>query len=56
LSNEDYGITAINDLKLMIFNTESIGELLNKSPGLAAEVGEAIQARRLAAHEARRHK
>jgi small-conductance mechanosensitive channel len=41
-------ITAISDLRVMRFDSKAIGELLNSSPSLAAEIGDAIEARRQA--------
>jgi small-conductance mechanosensitive channel len=52
-STDNLGIIAAEDLKVMVFGDQAIGELLNQSPGLAAEIGDAIEARRQAAHAAR---
>jgi CRP-like cAMP-binding protein len=47
--DDDLGIVAIEDLKVIRFDGRDIEELLNRSPGLAAEIGDAIEARRQAA-------
>jgi CRP-like cAMP-binding protein len=44
----DMGIVATKDVKIMVFDSTEIHELLNRSPGLASEIGDAIEARRLA--------
>ena len=55
-STEDIGIVAAEDLKIMVFDNRVIDDLLNRSPGLAAEIGDAIEARLQAAHAARSNK
>lgn len=52
-ATEELGIVAAEDLKIMVFNEGSIDDLLNHSPGLASEIGDAIEARRQAALAAR---
>ncbi len=42
-------IVAEEDLKVMVFDSADIRELFSASPGLAAEIGDAIEARRVAA-------
>jgi small-conductance mechanosensitive channel/CRP-like cAMP-binding protein len=42
-------ITAVNDTRVMVFEGKAIGDLLNQSPGLAAEIGDAIESRHQAA-------
>jgi small-conductance mechanosensitive channel len=46
-------ITALSDMRVMVFDTKAIGELLNQSPSLAAEIGDAIESRRQASLAAR---
>jgi CRP-like cAMP-binding protein len=53
-SVSDIDILAIEDLKIMVFEDEVIGDLLNQSPVLADEIGDAIELRRQAAQAARR--
>ena len=53
-SVNDIGITALEDLKIMIFENEVIGDLLNQVPSLADEIGDAIELRRQAALSARK--
>jgi hypothetical protein len=51
----DVSIKALEDLKIMVFADEVISSLLNESPGLADEIGDAIELRRqaaIAAHKA----
>ena len=55
-SVSDIGIVAVEDLKIMVFEDEVIGDLLNQSPVLADEIGDAIELRRQAAQSARRMK
>ncbi len=50
---DDLGIQALEDLKVMRFDPRAIGDLLNRAPALAAEIGEAVEARRRAAQAAR---
>jgi hypothetical protein len=45
---------ADGDLEVVVFADESINDLLNKSPALAAEIGDAIEVRRQAAQAIRR--
>lgn len=47
-------IVAESDLVVVVFSDESANDLLNKSPALAAEIGDAIEARRQAAEAVRR--
>lgn len=49
----DIGIVASEDVRLIVFDTDSIGTLLGKSPGLAMEIGDAIESRRQAVQAAR---
>jgi small-conductance mechanosensitive channel len=49
------GITALSDMRVMVFESKTIGDLLNRSPGLAAEIGDAIESRRQASLAARRN-
>ncbi|MBM4095744.1 MAG: mechanosensitive ion channel [Planctomycetes bacterium] len=49
----DISIIASTDLRVMVFNPEDIGNLLHKAPALAAEIGDAIEARRRASIAAR---
>jgi CRP-like cAMP-binding protein len=46
-------ISAITDMRVMVFDSKTIGDLLHKSPGLAAEIGDAIESRRKASLAAR---
>jgi small-conductance mechanosensitive channel len=55
-AGDEMGIVAINDLKILVIDNQSIAELMKRSPGLAAEIGDAIETRRQAAHSARRRK
>jgi small-conductance mechanosensitive channel len=52
----DLGIVASEDVRLIVFDTDSIGNLLGKSPGLAMEIGDAIESRRQAVQAARNKK
>lgn len=52
-SSDQLGITAADDLQIMVFDHHTIGQLLAQSPALAAEIGDAIESRRQAAHAAR---
>jgi CRP-like cAMP-binding protein len=54
VSSEESSIRAAEDVKLMLFDSPTISELLNRSPSLAAEIGDAIESRRQAARAARR--
>ncbi len=47
-------IVAIEDLKIMVFEDDVIGDLLNQSPVLADEIGDAIELRRQAVQSARK--
>ena len=47
-------IVAKSDVRLMLFEGRAISDLLRQSPGLASEIGEAIEARRKAAVVAKR--
>jgi small-conductance mechanosensitive channel len=55
-STDDIEIRAAEDLKVMVFDNEAIGDLLDQSPGLAAEIGDAIESRRQAAQAVRYRK
>lgn len=46
-------IKALSDMLVMVFDSKAIGDLLNQSPGLAAEIGDAIESRRQASLAAR---
>jgi len=52
--SEKISIVADGDLEVIVFADEAINDLLNKSPSLAAEIGDAIEARRQAAESVRR--
>lgn len=41
-------ITALSDMRVMLFDSKAVRDLLNQSPGLAAEIGDAIESRRQA--------
>jgi hypothetical protein len=47
-------IVADRDLEVVVFADDPINDLLNKSPALAAEIGDAIEVRRQAAEAVRR--
>jgi small-conductance mechanosensitive channel len=47
-SAEEFSIVALEDLKVMLFDSKTMNDLLNNSPSLAAEIGEAIESRRQA--------
>ena len=49
----DVGIVALEDLKAIVFDPTVIGKLLERSPGLAAEIGDAVESRRQAVRAAR---
>ena len=51
---EKISIVADGDLRVLVFTDEAITNLLNSTPSLAAEIGDAIEARRQAALAARR--
>ena len=53
-SVSDIDIVAIEDLKIMVFEDDVIGDLLNQSPVLADEIGDAIELRRQAVQSARK--
>ena len=55
-ATDDIEIRATEDLKIMVFDNATIGDLLHRSPGLAAEIGDAIESRRQAAQAARYRK
>jgi len=55
MSGDGFSIVALQDLKVMIFDSKTMNDLLNSSPGLAAEIGEAIESRRQATMSAKRH-
>ncbi len=52
-SSADISIVAAEDLKILVFDNKEIDKLLNRSPALAAEIGDAIESRRQAALAAR---
>ena len=52
--SERITIVAADDLEVVVFADQPINDLLNKSSSLAAEIGDAIEARRQAAEAARR--
>jgi len=52
-SNEEVGILALEDLKVLVFDNHSIGDLLKNSPTLASEIGDAIESRRKAVQAVR---
>lgn len=51
---EKIAIVADSDLEVVVFADGPINDLLNKTPALAAEIGDAIEARRQAAEAVRR--
>jgi small-conductance mechanosensitive channel len=51
---EKISIIAMGDLEVVAFADDAIDDLLNKTPSLASEIGDAIEARRQAAQAARR--
>ncbi|MBU3664764.1 MAG: mechanosensitive ion channel [Chthoniobacterales bacterium] len=55
-SADNIAVAAAEDLKIILFDNEAIGGLLNRSPSLASEIGDAIESRRQAAQVARRRK
>lgn len=52
-ANDEIGIHALEDLKVLVFDHHAIGELLKNSPALAAEIGDVIESRRQAAQAVR---
>jgi small-conductance mechanosensitive channel len=50
---DSISITARTDMRVMLFDSKAIGDLLNQSPALAAEIGDAIESRRQASITAR---
>ena len=52
--SENITIVADNDLQVVVFADDAMDKLLNKSPSLAAEIGDAIESRRQAAQAVRR--
>jgi hypothetical protein len=48
-------VVAEGDLEVVVFDDAAINALLDASPSLAAEIGEAIEARRQAAVAVRRN-
>jgi small-conductance mechanosensitive channel len=52
-SSDEIGIRASEDLKVLVFDSESIDELMKRSPSLASEIGDAIESRRQAAQAVR---
>jgi hypothetical protein len=55
-ADEEVGIAARGDLKVLVIDNRSIGELLQRSPRLAADIGDAIESRRKAAQAVRRRR
>lgn len=55
-SADTLGITAITDVRVMLFDGKTIGGLLHNSPSLASEIGDAIESRRQASLAARHKK
>lgn len=55
-ANDEIGINALEDLRVVVFDNHAIGELLKSSPTLAAEIGDAIESRRQAAHSVRQRR
>lgn len=53
---DDVRIVAEEDLRALVFDPVAIGDLLDHSPSLAAEIGDALESRRRAAQIARRGK
>jgi small-conductance mechanosensitive channel len=53
MAASDLTVVAVEDLKVMIFENKTMSELFNQSPALAAEVGDAIEARRRACWSAK---
>jgi small-conductance mechanosensitive channel/CRP-like cAMP-binding protein len=51
--NNELEIVALEDVKVIVFDSAEIRELFSASPGLAAEIGDAIEARRVAAKTSR---
>lgn len=51
---DDVAIVAADDLRAVVFDATVIGDLLQRSPGLAAEIGDAVEARRQAVRSAKR--
>jgi small-conductance mechanosensitive channel len=54
-SADEVSIVALEDLTVLVFDTKTMNDLLNSSPSLAAEIGEAIESRRQATIAAKRH-
>jgi small-conductance mechanosensitive channel len=52
-ASDGLAIIAREDLKILVFDNDAIAELLKRSPGLAAEMGDAIESRRQAVQAAR---
>jgi small-conductance mechanosensitive channel len=55
-SSDSLGITALTDVRAMVFDGKTIGKLLQHSPGLASEIGDALESRRQASMAARHKK
>lgn len=53
-TTEKISIVAIDDLEVVVLDDHVMDELLNNTPSLASEIGDAIEARRQAAQAARR--
>ncbi len=52
-ADDEVGIRAVEDLKVLVFDNHAIGELLQNSPTLASEIGDVIESRRQAAQSVR---
>lgn len=52
--SEKISVVADGDLQVVVFADKVMDDLLNKTPSLAAEIGEAVEVRRQAAQTARR--
>jgi CRP-like cAMP-binding protein len=55
-SGDGVGISALEDLRVIVFDNQAIGDLLRNSPTLAAEIGDAIESRRQAAQAVRQRR
>lgn len=53
---DELAIVANDDVTIMVFANDAIHELLNRSPALAAQIGDAIEARRQASQSVRRRR
>ncbi len=52
-ASHDVGVDAVTDVVIMLFSNASIDQLLQRSPNLATEIGDAIESRRRTAQAAR---